>query len=110
MLDSVQHTIETSVEDGPATGTYRVARDIFTDPKIFEMEMQHKCQQQGSQSGSARRPVVELFRRLRKGAAHQRVSRPPRRASSRVAVRPKKLWRTIRTNSRCQGSRRGTGK
>lgn len=31
-------------------------------------------------------------------------------ASSRVAARPKMLWRTICANSRCQGSGRGTGK
>jgi hypothetical protein len=29
------------VEDNPASGVYRVSRDIFTDPEIFELEMRH---------------------------------------------------------------------
>jgi benzoate/toluate 1,2-dioxygenase alpha subunit len=41
MLDAVQHTIEASVEDDPAKGNFRVARDIFSDPKILELEMRH---------------------------------------------------------------------
>ena len=41
MLDTIQKTLDTALEDDPASGTYRVARDIFTDPAIFELEMKH---------------------------------------------------------------------
>jgi benzoate/toluate 1,2-dioxygenase alpha subunit len=41
MLDTVRTTIDTAVQDDPATGTFRVARDIFTDPALFELEMTH---------------------------------------------------------------------
>jgi len=41
MLDAVQATIDAALEDDPETGTYRVGRDIFTDPALFELEMQH---------------------------------------------------------------------
>jgi benzoate/toluate 1,2-dioxygenase alpha subunit len=39
MLDSVETRIETALEDDAARGVYRVARDIFTDPELFELEM-----------------------------------------------------------------------
>ena len=41
MLDTIQKTLDTALEDDPARGTYRVGRDIFTDPALFELEMQH---------------------------------------------------------------------
>jgi hypothetical protein len=41
VLDTIQNTLDTAVEDGPANGVYRVGRDIFTDPEIFELEMTH---------------------------------------------------------------------
>jgi benzoate/toluate 1,2-dioxygenase alpha subunit len=40
MLDStVTTTIDTALEDDVQTGHFRVARDIFTDPALFELEM-----------------------------------------------------------------------
>ncbi len=41
MLDTIQKTLDTALEDDPASGTYRVGRDIFTDPEIFELEMKY---------------------------------------------------------------------
>jgi benzoate/toluate 1,2-dioxygenase alpha subunit len=41
MQDSVEKTLATVLEDNAKVGTYRVARDIFTDPEIFELEMKH---------------------------------------------------------------------
>jgi benzoate/toluate 1,2-dioxygenase subunit alpha len=41
VLDTIQKTLDTAVEDDPANGVYRVRRDIFTDPQIFELEMKH---------------------------------------------------------------------
>ena len=41
MLDTIQHTLDRAVEDNAREGAYRVARDIFTDPEIFELEMKH---------------------------------------------------------------------
>jgi len=41
MHDSVEKTLATVLEDNAQAGTYRVARDIFTDPEIFELEMKH---------------------------------------------------------------------
>ena len=41
MLDSVHDRISTAFEEDRATGRYRVARDIFTDPEMFELEMKH---------------------------------------------------------------------
>jgi hypothetical protein len=41
MLDTIQKTLETALDDDPASRTYRVGRDIFTDPEIFELEMKH---------------------------------------------------------------------
>src|SRR3954471_24836974 len=42
MLDSVvTATIDTALEDDAAKGVFRVARDIFTDPEVFELEMKH---------------------------------------------------------------------
>ena len=41
MLDAVQTTLDTALEDDAETGAYRVGRDIFTDPALFELEMKH---------------------------------------------------------------------
>ena len=41
MLDDVKTTLDTALVDDAATGTFKVARDIFTDPEIFELEMKH---------------------------------------------------------------------
>src|SRR5271168_3210729 len=41
MHDMVQKTLATVLEDNAKQGTYRVAREIFTDPDIFELEMKH---------------------------------------------------------------------
>jgi benzoate/toluate 1,2-dioxygenase subunit alpha len=41
MLDSVQTTIDTALRDDPQAGIYRVGRDVFTDPALFELEMRH---------------------------------------------------------------------
>ena len=40
-LDAIQEILDTAVQDDPAKGVYRVGRDIFTDPEIFELEMKH---------------------------------------------------------------------
>ena len=39
MLDTVGTRIDTALEDDADRGVFRVARDIFTDPEIFELEM-----------------------------------------------------------------------
>jgi hypothetical protein len=39
MLDSVETRIETALEDDAERGVFRVARDIFTDPELIELEM-----------------------------------------------------------------------
>ena len=41
MRDTIRQTLDSAVEDSAKEGTYRVARDIFTDPDIFELEMKH---------------------------------------------------------------------
>lgn len=41
MHDRVMRAIETALDDRPADGVFRVSRDIFTDPEIFELEMKH---------------------------------------------------------------------
>jgi benzoate/toluate 1,2-dioxygenase subunit alpha len=41
MLDHVQTTLDTALMDDAETGTFQVARNIFTDPDIFELEMKH---------------------------------------------------------------------
>jgi benzoate/toluate 1,2-dioxygenase alpha subunit len=41
MHDTVQKTLAAVLENNAKEGTYRVARDIFTDPEIFELEMKH---------------------------------------------------------------------
>src|SRR5271166_3927324 len=44
MLDSIQTTIDIALEDDAEKGVYRVRRDIFTDPDLFELEMKHICE------------------------------------------------------------------
>src|SRR5258707_3008610 len=41
MLDTIQRTLDMTVEDDPASGVHHVSHDIFTDPEIFELEMKH---------------------------------------------------------------------
>jgi benzoate/toluate 1,2-dioxygenase alpha subunit len=41
MLDTIQKRRDTALEDDPASGTYRNGCEIFTDPEIFELEMNH---------------------------------------------------------------------
>ena len=41
MHDTDQETLATVLEDNAKQGTCRVARNIFTDPEIFELEMKH---------------------------------------------------------------------
>jgi benzoate/toluate 1,2-dioxygenase alpha subunit len=41
MHDTIQKTLDTVLEENAKEGTYRVARNIFTDPEIFELEMKH---------------------------------------------------------------------
>lgn len=41
MLDTVQATVDAALEDDATKGVFRVARDIFTDPELFELEMRH---------------------------------------------------------------------
>jgi benzoate/toluate 1,2-dioxygenase alpha subunit len=41
MLDDIGTRVEASFEEDDQRGIYRVARDIFTDPELFELEMKH---------------------------------------------------------------------
>src|SRR5271166_1424551 len=41
MHDTIQKTLATVLEDNAKEGTHRVAREFFTDPEIFEIEMKH---------------------------------------------------------------------
>ena len=41
MLDAIQTTLDTAVEDNAETGLFRCKRNIFTDPELFEMEMKY---------------------------------------------------------------------
>jgi benzoate/toluate 1,2-dioxygenase alpha subunit len=41
MLDTLQSAIDTAIKDDARTDAYQVARDIFTDPEIFELEMKY---------------------------------------------------------------------
>jgi benzoate/toluate 1,2-dioxygenase subunit alpha len=41
MLDTIQNALDTAVADDSGRGVYRVSRDIFTNPEIFELEMKH---------------------------------------------------------------------
>ena len=41
MPDGIATRIDTALQDDAASGTYRVGRDIFTDPALFELEMRH---------------------------------------------------------------------
>jgi hypothetical protein len=48
MLDAVQKTIDTAMEADAVRGVFRVARNIFTDPEIFELEMKYILKATGS--------------------------------------------------------------
>jgi benzoate/toluate 1,2-dioxygenase alpha subunit len=41
MLDDIGTRVESSFEENGQRGVYRVKRDIFTDPELFELEMDH---------------------------------------------------------------------
>src|SRR5580658_3893257 len=41
MHDTIRQTLDRAVEDNAREGAYRVARDIITDPEIFELEIKH---------------------------------------------------------------------
>ena len=41
MLDAIQTTLDTAVEDDAATGLFRCKRNIFTAPELFEPEMKY---------------------------------------------------------------------
>jgi benzoate/toluate 1,2-dioxygenase alpha subunit len=41
MLDDIGPRLDAALEEDDARGVYRVARDIFTDPELFELEMKH---------------------------------------------------------------------
>src|SRR3954470_6136733 len=40
-LREIESRLPSFMEDNPQTGRFRVARDIFTDPELFELEMKH---------------------------------------------------------------------
>lgn len=40
-MTDLRERLATAVVDDPATGAFRCRRDIFTDPDLFELEMQH---------------------------------------------------------------------
>jgi len=40
-LREIESKLPSLMEDNPQTGRFRVARDIFTDPDLFELEMKH---------------------------------------------------------------------
>jgi benzoate/toluate 1,2-dioxygenase subunit alpha len=40
-LGRIRKALDTAVQDDPTNGIYRVNRDIFTDPEIFELEMKY---------------------------------------------------------------------
>ena len=37
----IESRLDTYLQDDPETGRFRVARSIFTDPELFELEMKH---------------------------------------------------------------------
>lgn len=39
MLDTIRQALDTALTEDAAAGLYRCARDIFTDPDLFELEM-----------------------------------------------------------------------
>jgi hypothetical protein len=41
VLDAIQKTLDTAVQDDPASGVFRVGRDIFTDPQILTRDEIH---------------------------------------------------------------------
>ena len=41
MLDDIGTRVDSSFEEDEQRGVYRVRRDIFTDPELFELEMKH---------------------------------------------------------------------
>ena len=41
MPDGVPTILDTALEEDADRGIWRVGRDIFTDPELFELEMKH---------------------------------------------------------------------
>ena len=41
MFDTLDHKLGSALEDDATKGVYRVDRDIFTDPSLFDLEMKH---------------------------------------------------------------------
>ncbi len=41
MLDTARQVLDTALVEDAAAGLYRCARNIFTDPELFELEMKH---------------------------------------------------------------------
>ncbi|OWJ64499.1 benzoate 1,2-dioxygenase large subunit [Inquilinus limosus] len=41
MLDTARQVLDAALVEDKAAGLYRCARDIFTDPELFELEMKH---------------------------------------------------------------------
>jgi phenylpropionate dioxygenase-like ring-hydroxylating dioxygenase large terminal subunit len=41
MLDDIGSRLDSALEEDDERGIHRVARDIFTDPELFELEMKH---------------------------------------------------------------------
>ena len=41
MLETLNRKVDSALQDVPAKGLFRVDRDIFTDPELFELEMTH---------------------------------------------------------------------
>lgn len=39
-MTDLRERLATAVVDDPATGAFRCRRDVFTDPALFELEMQ----------------------------------------------------------------------
>jgi benzoate/toluate 1,2-dioxygenase subunit alpha len=40
-IREIEGRLDSLMQDDPEKGTYRVARNIFTDPDLFELEMKH---------------------------------------------------------------------
>jgi benzoate/toluate 1,2-dioxygenase alpha subunit len=41
MPDTMQRMLDLAIADDSASGVYRVSRDIYTDPAIFDLEMKY---------------------------------------------------------------------
>jgi len=77
-LDTLQTAIDTAIKVDAGTGAYQVARDIFTDPEIFELEMKHVFEGNWIYLGSLR--LGEEWARIRspqeRATPHKRCRSP----------------------------------